>query len=314
MNAFISYSHQDDTSLEMLHKHLAQLLRDKIIKTWTDKDIYAGGTLNKNIDAALNKSEIFIALLSPDYIASGYCYEKEFKKALEMQEHGDLIIAPIIIEPCDWLNTPFKEFKALPKDGKPISTWLNRNTAFLDVVQNLRNLIVNVGMHLPEKSNLKSTPLPVRNYRVKKDFDSIEKMEFIEKTFAELKDFLKRYTEEITAIDKIKVRILNDTDKEFQCLLVNRNKIDAESHLKISYSSENNALQILTGSTQRIEYSIGYNNRPSVKAFSLTFDEFHLFWFENEYYSNSRSGKELDAKEMADKIWNQWLESVGILL
>jgi hypothetical protein len=137
MNAFISYSHQDIQMLDMLHKHLTQLERDKIITAWTDQEILAGQNLNQNISSALSNSKLFIALLSPDYIASSYCYEKEFKKALEMQEQGTIIIIPVIVEPCDWRSTPFKEFKALPKDGKAVTAWENKNTAFLDIIQNI---------------------------------------------------------------------------------------------------------------------------------------------------------------------------------
>ena len=57
MNAFVSYSHQDVAMLELLHKHLAQLQRDKIITTWTDRDIDAGSALDPTIAAALIMDE-----------------------------------------------------------------------------------------------------------------------------------------------------------------------------------------------------------------------------------------------------------------
>ena len=143
MKAFISYSHKDSSFLERLHTHLTQIKRDGKLTSWTDEMIPAGGAVNDHISNNLETSQIFIALLSPDYIASNYCYEKEFAKAIKMLEKGILIIIPIIVEPCDWLNTPFREFKALPKDGKAITDWSNENTAFLDVIQNLRKLIGN---------------------------------------------------------------------------------------------------------------------------------------------------------------------------
>lgn len=82
MKAFISYSHNDSQMLDLLHKHLAQLQRDAIISTWTDREINAGANLEQTISSALGNSQIFIALLSPDYIVSNYCYEKEFTTAL----------------------------------------------------------------------------------------------------------------------------------------------------------------------------------------------------------------------------------------
>lgn len=96
MKAFISYSHQDSAMLDIMHKHLAQLKRDNVLSTWTDEEITAGKKFDKAISAALTDSNLFIALLSHEYIASRYCYETEFQKALEMEQQGQLIIVPII--------------------------------------------------------------------------------------------------------------------------------------------------------------------------------------------------------------------------
>lgn len=117
--AFISYSHADEKSLERLHKHLAMLLRDGTLSTWTDNQILAGESFNRKIRDSLEQSAIFIALLSPDYLASNYCYETEFLHALKLAEEGKIRIVPVILEPCEWLKSPFKDFMALPKDGKP---------------------------------------------------------------------------------------------------------------------------------------------------------------------------------------------------
>ena len=314
MKAFISYSHQDGQMLDILHKHLSQLQRDGIISNWTDNKILAGEDLNQNISQALKSSNLFIALLSPDYIASNYCYNDEFKNALELQEQGKIIIIPIILEPCDCLNTPFKKFKALPKDGKAVSTWENKNTAFLDIVQNIRKLIDSEESNriLETKSNSPSVPTS-RNYRVQKDFDSIEKIEFTEKTFHEVKEHLKRYMEEVTLLDNIKTRVLNDNRQVFDCLLVNRNKIATESELKLSIGSENSSYPSISSADRQITYSINSGIKQSKGNFTLTVDEYHLFWSENRFYSYSHDLKEFGSKEISEKIWDEWLASVGIV-
>ena len=314
MKAFISYSHKDAEMLEMLHKHLTQLQRDGIISAWTDQEILPGGNVDQIISTSLETSDLFIALISPDYIASKYCYDQEFQKALKMQEQGNLIIIPIIIEPCDWLNTPFKKFKALPKDGKEISTWENRNTAFLDIIQNIRKLILSPTTSKNSQIELKSPSAPAsRNYRIQRDFDSIEKMEYVEKTFHEIKDFLKRFIDEILQIDNIKARTLIDTDRDFECLLVNRNKIATESRLRLSIGPDHERIYSSQSSKEQINYTIDNSKRPSEKSFILAFDEYHLFWSNNNPYSGSRNDKEIGSKLISEMIWNEWLESVGIL-
>jgi hypothetical protein len=314
MNAFISYSHQDSNMLDILHKHLTQLQRDNLIKTWTDREILAGGTVDAIITNALQSSELFIALLSPDYIASNYCYEKEFNTASQMQEAGQLIIIPVIVEPCDWLNTPFSKFKALPKDGKAISTWENNNTAFLDVIQNIRKLIespsTSQGVSVELKSNTTSIS---RNYRVQKDFDSIEKLEFVQKTFHEVKEYLKRYIEEIIQLENIKARILVDDVHSFQALLVNRNKIASEAQLEVTVQQARSNLGSFLAVENEISYVLTQQRNPIRKTFALKNDEYQLFWSEGNHYFNRGIDQRFESKEIAEAIWKEWLESVGIL-
>jgi hypothetical protein len=49
----------------------------------------------------------------------------------------------VILEPCAWQDEPFDghrlgDFEALPRDGKPITTWRNRQTAFFEVAEGIR--------------------------------------------------------------------------------------------------------------------------------------------------------------------------------
>ncbi len=187
--AFISYSHRDGKALERLHTHLATLRRENRITAWYDHEVLAGDDIDSQINAQLSDSELFLALISPDFLASNYCYEKEMTEALERHERGTLRLIPIILEPCDWKTTPLGKLKALPKDGKPISTWKNENIAFLDVITELRR--ISSDEEQTKQSNIKeavdaSAPnkREAKRYRIKKDFDSIDRDDFREKTFA----------------------------------------------------------------------------------------------------------------------------------
>jgi hypothetical protein len=315
MKVFISYSHHDEHYLTLLHKHLDALRRDGSISTWTDKDIHAGGKLDDAIHSSLQSSNLFIALVSADYISSNYCFDKEFKYAIELQERGSLAIVPVIAEPCDWQNTPLGMFKALPRDGKAISTWENVNTAFVDVVQNLRKLLTNTP-ELPSASNRKDiidreTP---RNYRIKRDFDSLQKLEFAEKTFGEVKEYLKRYLDEIIQLDNIVARIISNTDAIIEILAVNRNKIATEARIKIVASMERNRFGHTSNPEHQIVYTVNESPRNNDRMFVLEFDEYEMFWVNsyNGIYLNSPGKTKFTSKMIADAIWENCLDAIGI--
>jgi hypothetical protein len=74
-------------------------------------------------------------------MASEYCYDLEMQRAMERHQAGTARVIPIILRPTDWKDTPFSKLQALPKDGKPITTWENQDEAFLNVVQSIRKAI-----------------------------------------------------------------------------------------------------------------------------------------------------------------------------
>jgi hypothetical protein len=141
LKVFVSYSHKDERYRERLEISLAQLRRDKVISTWHDKKILPGKEWDREIDENLNSANLVLLLVSPDFLASDFAYSREMEQALERHESGSAIVVPIILRPCDWRNSRLEPLQALPSRGRAISSWPNRDAAWLDVVQELRRLI-----------------------------------------------------------------------------------------------------------------------------------------------------------------------------
>ena len=143
MKAFISYSHQDAEHLDRLHEHLATLRRQGHLDAWTDRDICAGEVIDEQVAANLHNSEIYLLLVSSAFLNSNYCYEKEFLVALDRFKAGKAVIVPLIIRECDWGIPALRQFKALPRDGKPVISrhWHTPDEAYADIATGLRFLI-----------------------------------------------------------------------------------------------------------------------------------------------------------------------------
>ena len=47
----------------------------------------------------------------------------------------------MILRPCDWQGAPFGKIQALPRDGKAITSWSNRDEAFTDVALGIRRAV-----------------------------------------------------------------------------------------------------------------------------------------------------------------------------
>lgn len=254
--------------------------------------------------------------MSPDYLNSNYCYEKEFAEAQRRHEEGSLKIVPVILEPCDWQNTPFSSIKALPKDGKAVALWNNQNTAMMDVTAHLRKISNIEGADTSTISKVGS--MATKKYKIKKDFDSIEKMGFVDKAFNDVTKKIQDNLAEILSIDNIKARITENNDNEMSCLLVNRNKIsENEAALKIYKSgtkqSQSQTMRFFQNSEHWIKFEIGQSpHSRSEYVFNLSFDEFHLFWVQNNNY-HRQDEVISDTTNMVNLVWQAWPESVGIV-
>lgn len=137
---FISYSHKDEAARDKLDTHLAQLKRDDV-STWFDGDLTAGEALDPNIARHLRRAHVFVALFSPDYLASKYCWEIEYKRAMARRARGTMRVVAVLVRPCDWRNTRAANFKLLPKDGRPASEWRPADKAYLDAANGIREVV-----------------------------------------------------------------------------------------------------------------------------------------------------------------------------
>lgn len=141
VRVFIICSYRDREFLEQLHTHLSILKREGLITVWDDREISAGEEWSNTLSAKSEESDIILLLVSADFLVSDYAYDREMQRALQRHETGEARVIPIILRPCDWSDAPFGKLQVLPKNAKPITTWKNKDEAFLNIVRDIRQVI-----------------------------------------------------------------------------------------------------------------------------------------------------------------------------
>jgi len=144
LDIFIAYSHRDEELRDELVRHMSIFDRQGIVSTWYDRRITPGGNWRNEIDSHLKNAHIILLLISSDFLASDYCYDIEVKQAIKQHKNKQSRVIPIILRPVEWEGAPFSNLQALPKDGKPITTWENLDEAFLNVANGIRRVIDDV--------------------------------------------------------------------------------------------------------------------------------------------------------------------------
>ena len=221
LKMFISYSHVDEHALARLRKHLSMLKRNEVLSAWYDQKISAGGDIDEDVSSHLEECDIFLALVSADFLASNYCYEREMRRAIERHDEGSLRVIPVIVQPCDWQTSPLGKLKALPKDGKAVSEWTNENNAWLDVVTQIRGAIMDIAV--PRLDTGRPSAKSGRNskYRVKRDFDEVDKQDYRDQAFAEFRRYFELASREIGDVEGIRAKFSSMGGDAFTCTVVN---------------------------------------------------------------------------------------------
>jgi hypothetical protein len=162
---FYSYSHKDEILRNRLETHLALLERNGLILPWHDRCIGAGDEWGEQIDEHLQAAQIILLLVSPDFLASRYCFDIEMKAALDRNAKQQAIVIPIVLRPCDWSGAPFAHLQALPRDAKAVALWPDQDEAFAEIAKAIRETAVRFQQPAPEPPRFASladqmTPKP----------------------------------------------------------------------------------------------------------------------------------------------------------
>jgi TIR domain len=154
---FFSYAHEDEALMNSVRQQLVIYERlGKIVK-WHDRQIPAGDDWASAIDHRLQHCHIILLLVSPAFIESKYCWDVEVKVALARHERGEARVIPIILRPCPWDAAPFARLQALPRDGKPLSQWPDRDQACLDIAKGLMAVVDEI-----QHTNAAAPPPPIK--------------------------------------------------------------------------------------------------------------------------------------------------------
>ena len=198
---FISYSHNDEQLRQELEKHLASLHHEGAIDSWHDRRIGPGEEIHSQISAQLDAADIILLLVSSDFIASDYCYNREMMRAMERHEEGSARVIPVILRPCDWQAAPFADLNAVPTDGKSVTKHATLDDGLLEVAMAVRQAAESMGSNrsptgghsngLTESEGSPTAGPRSSRLRVKRGFSDRERYVFLSEAF----EYIARYFE-----------------------------------------------------------------------------------------------------------------------
>jgi TIR domain-containing protein len=121
LHIFCGYAHEDEPLFHELKKALAILTWQEVIRIWHYRDLQPGAQWEYEIEREFNIADIILLLISPNFMASDYCYSKEMHWAITRRTTGAACVIPVLGKPTPgWETTPLSQLQALPTGLEPI--------------------------------------------------------------------------------------------------------------------------------------------------------------------------------------------------
>lgn len=135
---FCSYAEEDEGLFKALRAQLSPAIRQKLLTLNHSHETLLGDEPALIIERYLREADLILLLISPAFMESSECYDRDMLAAMKRHNLEGTIVIPIILRPCDWADTPFAHLRTLPKSNKPVTTLPNIDEAFLEIARSIR--------------------------------------------------------------------------------------------------------------------------------------------------------------------------------
>ena len=140
LSLFYCYAENDRPLRDELDKHLSLLRGLGWIESWYDQQIHPGTEWEDEYRNHLEKADIILLLVSPDFLASEIC-QRAMQQALGKAHERRAIVIPIILRPVDWQGAEFSTLQVLPSNRTPVISWSRSDEAFEHIAHGIRRLV-----------------------------------------------------------------------------------------------------------------------------------------------------------------------------
>lgn len=158
---FISYAHADAEMAREFRNHMNILEEDQRLNIWMDSDITVGQRWDQMVsgmqwkqavNAKIASSDIFILLLSPNFLASHYLHDLELPAIRQRVDTAGGSIIPVLLRPCDWQLIALDR-QVTPTDNvgrvKAISRWASKAKGYARVMAQIGRAMRNRSQSAP---------------------------------------------------------------------------------------------------------------------------------------------------------------------
>jgi hypothetical protein len=109
IHIFVSYAREDARWLDPRYKNnlipfLVDSLHRSNVAFWYDKELNGGDEFKRRIQEEIDHAHIAVLIVSQCFLNSDFIANEEMPRIEDRAKRGNLLIVPVLVEPCEWLE------------------------------------------------------------------------------------------------------------------------------------------------------------------------------------------------------------------
>jgi photosystem II stability/assembly factor-like uncharacterized protein len=138
VHIFVAYAHEDRRWFDPEYRFnlipfLKESLRRDRAEFWFDKELMGGDEYKRLIESQIDKAQIALLMVSQHFLNSEFIETFELPRIAARAERKELVVVPVLVEPCGWIDYPFLADRQMVPGSSPLIHFTESEARWADV-------------------------------------------------------------------------------------------------------------------------------------------------------------------------------------
>jgi hypothetical protein len=138
VRVFVSYAREDKRWLDPEYRFnlvpfLVDSLRRQNVEFWIDRKLVIADEYRQLIESEIDRADIALLIVSQYFVNSNFIETVEMPRIEERARRGEMLVAPVLVEPCAWQEYPLLADRQMVPASNPLIDYTDNESRWAKV-------------------------------------------------------------------------------------------------------------------------------------------------------------------------------------
>jgi len=138
VRVFVSYAREDKRWLDPEYRFnlvpfLVDSLRRQNVEFWIDRKLVIADEYRQLIESEIDRADIALLIVSQYFVNSNFIESVEMPRIEERARRGEMLVAPVLVEPCAWQEYPLLADRQMVPASNPLIDYTDNESRWAKV-------------------------------------------------------------------------------------------------------------------------------------------------------------------------------------